>query len=283
MNFAAFDLNLLRVFDAMMMELSTTRAGQRVGLSQPAVSSALGRLRHATGDELFVRDGNRMVPTSRALAMSGPVRAALNRLEEVLQSTDAFDPARCDDTFRIIGSDYFSNLLMPALIARVNLLAPAMILQMLDEPSANVLTHLSEGRADLAVDRGLETPEWIGSRTLFRSYILCVAGRGNQQIRAAGIRPGERVPADLYCRMPQAILSMDGTIRGTVDVVLEARGLRRHIALTLPHFQAVAQAAASSELLANLPVHFAHHAARLLDLDIYLPPFDPPIIDVNLF
>ena len=69
MNFAALDLNLLRVFDAMMIELNTTRAGERVGLSQPAVSSALGRLRHIVGDELFVREGNRMVPTQRAQSM----------------------------------------------------------------------------------------------------------------------------------------------------------------------------------------------------------------------
>ena len=76
MNFAALDLNLLRVFDAMMLEGSTVAAGERIGLSQPAVSSALGRLRHVTGDALFVRDGNRMVPTARALELGGSVRAA---------------------------------------------------------------------------------------------------------------------------------------------------------------------------------------------------------------
>ena len=83
-NFAALDLNLLRVFDAMMLEGSTVAAGERIGLSQPAVSSALGRLRHVTGDALFVRDGNRMVPTARALELGGPVRAALAGLEEAL-------------------------------------------------------------------------------------------------------------------------------------------------------------------------------------------------------
>ena len=74
MNFAALDLNLLRVFDAMAIELNTTRTGERVGLSQPAVSSALGRLRHIIGDELFVREGNRMVPTQRAQSMREPIR-----------------------------------------------------------------------------------------------------------------------------------------------------------------------------------------------------------------
>ena len=93
MNFAALDLNLLRVFDAMATELSTVRAGERVGLSQPAISSALGRLRTLLDDELFVREGNRMMPTSRALALREPIRQALAGMEEALASASTFDPA----------------------------------------------------------------------------------------------------------------------------------------------------------------------------------------------
>jgi DNA-binding transcriptional LysR family regulator len=92
-NFSALDLNLLRVFDAMMLELNTTRAGERVGLSQPAVSSALGRLRHVTGDDLFVRDGNRMVPTPRALAMAEPIRSALRRIGVLIRDLEEGAPA----------------------------------------------------------------------------------------------------------------------------------------------------------------------------------------------
>ncbi len=119
MNFAALDLNLLRVFDAMMMELNTTRTGDRVGLSQPAVSSALGRLRHIIGDELFVREGNRMVPTERSLSLREPIRDALRRMEDALSAVARFDPAVATQTFRISGSDYFSTLLMPRLAARI--------------------------------------------------------------------------------------------------------------------------------------------------------------------
>ena len=108
MNFAALDLNLLRVFDAMTIELNTTRTGERVGLSQPAVSSALGRLRHIVGDELFVREGNRMVPTQRALAMREPIREALRQMEDALAAVARFEPATATQTFRISGSDYFS-------------------------------------------------------------------------------------------------------------------------------------------------------------------------------
>lgn len=92
MNFSAVDLNLLRIFHVMMIELSTVRAGERVSLSQPAVSSASGRLRHLTGDELFVRDGNRMVPTPRALQLRDPVSTALRQIEAALSSAANFNP-----------------------------------------------------------------------------------------------------------------------------------------------------------------------------------------------
>ncbi len=145
MNFAALDLNLLRVFDAMAIELNTTRTGERVGLSQPAVSSALGRLRQILGDELFVREGNRMVPTERALALREPVRLALRQMEDALAAVARFDPASATQTFRISGSDYFSILLMPRLTAAVMREAPGVTLQMIDHPSAEAVRLLGEG------------------------------------------------------------------------------------------------------------------------------------------
>src|SRR6187397_3169317 len=172
MNFAALDLNLLRVFDAMAIELNTTRTGERVGLSQPAVSSALGRLRQILGDELFVREGNRMVPTERALALREPIRLALRQMEDALAAVARFDPAQATQTFRISGSDYFSILLMPKLTAAVMAQAPGVTLQMIDHPSADAVRLLGEGAIDLAivpvegvrptiVDAKLEVPDWV--------------------------------------------------------------------------------------------------------------------------
>ena len=149
MNFAGLDLNLLRVFDAMMAELNTTRAGERIGLSQPAVSTAIGRLRHVTGDELFVREGNRMVATPRARQLAEPVREALRRVEEALSSVVRYDPATSDQTFRISGSDYFSALLMPRLAATVVPEAPGVTVQMLDHPGAEAVRLLGEGVIDM--------------------------------------------------------------------------------------------------------------------------------------
>ena len=283
MNFGAVDLNLLRVFDAMMVELNTTRAGERVGLSQPAVSAALGRLRHITGDALFVREGNRMVPTTRAQQIATPIRASLRQIEDALSSVARFDPATAAGTFRIIGSDYFSALLMPPLARMLREAAPGLTLQMLDHPSAAVVALLSEGTVDLAVDSRVETPDWICARVLFRSFMVTVARRDDPILAAAAVRPGERIPPEIFCAIPQALMSMDGERTGTIDRVLAAQGLARQIAVTVPHFHAVALTVAEAGLLGNLPVHFAEHVAPRLGLELFLPPYDPPIVEAMLF
>lgn len=283
MNFAALDLNLLRVFDAMMLERSTVRAGDRIGLSQPAVSSALGRLRQFTDDPLFVRDGNSMMPTPRALELHEPVRTALARIEEALRAASGFDPARSDQTFRILGSDYFSNLLMPRLAEAITPAAPSVRLQMLDSPSSEIAAQLSTGRVDVAVGPPHPMPDWIAQKKLHDSYIVSVARRDHPVLTANGIAPGRRIPPDVFCRIPQVLMSMDGAFRGTMDAALREQGLARTIAMTVPHFQAVALCVAESDLLGNLPVHFARRAAALLDLELYMPPFDPPILGVSVF
>jgi DNA-binding transcriptional LysR family regulator len=283
MNFAALDLNLLRVFDAMMLELNTTRAGERVGLSQPAVSSALGRLRHIIGDELFVREGNRMVPTQRALLLREPIREALRRMEDALAVVARFDPTAATQTFRISGSDYFSTLLMPRLAAGVMSEAPGVTLQMLDNPSSEVVPLLGDGAVDMAVDVSFDVPEWVCGRRLFQSFTVSVASKHHPLLAKAGIRPGHRIPPDTFCAIPQVLMSMDGSRTGTIDAVLAERGLQRRVAVTVPHFQAAAQVIGHAGLLGSLPVHFALPMAELLDLDLYLPPYDPPIVDVTLF
>jgi len=283
MNFSALDLNLLRVFDAMAIELNTTRAGERVGLSQPAVSSALGRLRHIIGDELFVREGNRMVATPRALMLCEPIRDALRQMEHALSSVARFDPAAATQTFRISGSDYFSALLMPRLVAAVREQAPGVTLQMLDHPGSDALRLLGEGAIDMGLEARFDTPDWVCSQTLFQSFIVSVAPKKHPVLVKAGIKAGCRIPPEVFCEIPQVLMSMDGGKTGTVDPVLAERGLKRQVAVTVPHFQAVALTIAEGGLLGSLPIHFARPVAKLLGLDLYLPPFDPPVIDVVLF
>lgn len=281
MNFAAVDLNLLRVFDAMMAERHTGRAGARVGLSQPAVSAALGRLRHVTGDPLFLREGNRMVPTARAAELAVAVREALGRVERALSEGAAFDPATATRGFRLLGSDYFSTLLMPPLAALVEAEAPGVRLQMLDGGRTGPTEALSDGFAELAFDRMWPMPDWVGSEVLFESHLVGVAARDNPLL--AGVEPGAVPPAEAFAALRHALVSIDGGIRGTLDDELEAIGIRRNVALTLPQFHAVALAVAGSRLFAALPVHFARAVAPRLGLAIYRLPVGGPRMEVKMY
>ncbi len=280
MNFAALDLNLLRVLDAMIAERNTTRAGVRVGLSQPAVSAALTRLRHATGDPLFVREGNRMVPTARAEAMAGPVRAALGAIEATLAAPQRFVPGEATRRFRLHGSDYFSTLLMPPLAALIGREAPGVVLHLIDRPGPPE-AQLADAAADLAFDIARAVPDWVLRQTLFRSHLVGAAARGHPAL--ASVAPGTEVPAEVLVRLRHGIVAGDGATRGTLDAALEARGMSRQVVLTLPHFHAMALAAADGELFVALPRHFAAAVAPRLGLALYRLPVPEPSVDVTMY
>ncbi len=280
MNFASLDLNLLRVFDAMVSECNTGRAGARIGLSQPAVSAALTRLRHFTGDPLFLREGNRMVPTARAEAMAGPVRSALSAIERTLSAPEEFDPASSDRRFRVLGSDYFSTLVMPPLSAIAEAEAPGVVLQLIDLPGGPE-RQLAEGAVDLCLDISRPMPDWIGTEALFRSELVGVAARDNPHL--AGLEPGSKVPDAVFATLRHALVAGDGATRGTLDADLEAKGIRRRMVLTLPHFHAVALAVAESAIFAALPEHFARAVAPRLGLVLYELPVPGTRVEVRMY
>jgi DNA-binding transcriptional LysR family regulator len=133
------------------------------------------------------------------------------------------------------------------------------------------------------VDARFEVPDWVCGRKMLESFVVAVAPKRHPALKKAGVKPGHRIPAEVFCAIPQVLMSMDGSMVGTIDPVLAERGLKRRVALTVPHFQAVALAITEAGLLGNLPIHFARAVAPVLDLDLYLPPYDPPITDVMLF
>jgi DNA-binding transcriptional LysR family regulator len=283
MNFAAVDLNLLRVFDALMRERSATRAGERVGLSQPAVSAALGRLRHLLGDELFVRQANEMVPTPRALALGEPLRDALARIEQALSAGARFDPAAEVRDFTLLGSDFVSMLMMPDLFETVARLAPGIGLRLLDSARGDVDQLLINDKIDMAVERPLELPDWISRQTLFRSSFAIIAAKGHPDLAAAGVHEGDSIPLDLFCTLPHALRSIDGSTTGYISDALATMGRRRRVVLTLPQFYGVARAVSRGHLLAGVPEHFARAVASELQLGIYRPPISVPVPQLSLY
>jgi DNA-binding transcriptional LysR family regulator len=281
MNFASFDLNLLRVFHALLRERSVTRAGDRLALSQPAVSAALSRLRHALGDELFLRQGNAMVPTDRAQALAAPIAEALAALEGALAAATGFDPASAERVFTLAGADFFSNLLMPELFERVAAAAPGITLRLVDNARGDVATLLGEQDVDIALDAPAEIPDWVASLPLFTSPFTVVAARGMAAL--AEVPEGAPMPLDLFCALPHALRSVDGSLTGFTDTALARIGRARRVMLALPHFHAVALAVARGRLIAALPRQFADAVAAELGLASYAPPIPIPAPEISLY
>ena len=163
MNFAALDLNLLRVLDALMRERSVTRAGQRIGLSQPAVSNALTRLRKILATSCSCARGTDMLPTPRAEAIGPTLRTMLAQMEEVLSADAKFDPAAAARTFTFLGSDIISTLVMPLLSERIAAAAPGVRLRLLDLGAGDMQQQLRDDVVDFAFNLAFATAGMDGA------------------------------------------------------------------------------------------------------------------------
>lgn len=276
MNFSSFDLNLLRVLDALLAEGSTVRAAARVGLSQPAVSSALGRLRNALGDPLFVRQGQQLVPTEFASGLARPLRDSLDGLEAMLAGPEAFDPASVEETFKISGSDFFAEMLMPALGERLSRIAPGVRVQLIDLVPANYTAVLEDREVDLALIPRNDAPPGLECQPLFRSPFVMVARRGHPRLARAGIAAGATVPIDLFCDLGHILFSPQGKLGAMGDAALAAVGRKRRVVMSMPVFYGVARAVSASDHVALLPLQLAERLAGPLGIDTYIPPMPLP-------
>ncbi|MBO6900717.1 MAG: LysR family transcriptional regulator [Rhizobiaceae bacterium] len=280
MNLRAFDLNLLRVLDALLKDRSTTLAGQHIGLSQPAVSAALSRLRRALGDPLFVRQGQKLEPTVYALSLEMPLKRILDELEALLSGPANFDPSVAEDIFKISGSDFFSTMLMPQLADRLAREAPGIRVQMVDLVPDNYVGTLESYDIDLALIPQLEHPEWIEFKPLFYSSFAMIARKSHSRLKQAGVKPGETVPIDLFCDLGHVLFSPEGKLTAMGDAALAAVGRTRRVVMTMPTFAGVCSAVMQSDNVALVPRQYAIAEADRLGIEIYeLPmPMVRPLI-----
>lgn len=281
MNFRSFDLNLLRVLDGMLATRNTTRVGEAIGLSQPAVSSALRRLREILGDPLFIREGNALVPTEFAQSLQEPVRSALSSLEAALSGGGPFDPARMDRSFVIGASDYFHEMLLPNLAATVAQRAPNVRLKVLPAGIETFPAMLTGSQFDIALSIAAETPDWIERTLAFRAGNTVVARREHPLL--GGLRWGETLPLDLFCGLPQVIFSVTRDFTHVEDAELSRRGRSRPVRMTVASYYGVGRIAARTDLLGVLPTRFAFSLAAGLGLDVYRLPFEQPLVEMFLY
>ncbi|PHR19650.1 MAG: LysR family transcriptional regulator [Hoeflea sp.] len=280
MNLSAFDLNLLRVLDALLREGSTVKAGARIGLSQPAVSAALGRLRSGLGDELFFRNGQGLEPTDYARSLELPLREIFSDIEEILESPKPFIPDTAQQNFKISGSDYFAEMLMPRLADRVSRQAPGVRVQLVDLVADINVDSVERNEVDLALAPSLPLPGWAVKQTMFRSKYSVIARSGNLRFVHAGLKPGDVVPIDLFCDLGHVLFSPEGKLSAAGDVALSRVGRERRVVMTMPVFSGVYGAVSESDLIALLPHQLARQVAGKFGLNIYVPPMAVDLVEI---
>lgn len=252
MKLGSLDLNLLRLFDALARERHLTRAGRRVGLSQPAASAALGRLRASLGDPLFVRGPRGLEPTERALALAPVVSRALEDLAGALDGTP-FDPARSDRSVALGVVDPVAAVLGPPLVARVAREAPLLSLSLRTYDGSRGLVALEDGEIDLLVAPCPHPPAWAVVAPLYTTRWVALTRPDHPYAAAPSL---ERWLAARHV----------GTGSGWIDGRLAARGLTRQLVVTVSSGLAVPWLVAGEALVATVPAAFAEAVAPSLGL-----------------
>lgn len=280
------DLNLLRVFDAVMSERSVLRAGQRIGLSQSAVSHALSRLRWFMQDDLFVRTAQRMEPTSRANEMAPLVRDALMALERAV-SASAFDSANSTRKFHVAATDYITTVIGPLLLQDLAENAPGIDLVILPATRIDLATQIDLGRIDVAIGNFSTIPPRLHSSVLLED---------NDVLVMSGCHPlvGTDVTIDAVAHFSLMAVAVGGVEDGLADGFVSERGLSRRsemfdrvaiegafaerglelrISVLIPHFLAIPSLVVGSERIALMPALLAEAFRSSLGIAVLPTPW----------
>lgn len=268
MNMASGNLNLLVTLDALLAEGHVSRAARRLGLSQPAVSNALAQLRSWLGDPLLVRSGAVMIPTERARALAGPVRAALQTLQAALEAP-SFDPARAARTFVLATTDFVEFVMLPRLLARVAARAPGVHFRVVSWPHHRVPPTLESGEVDLWIGFTGELPPGHKQQDLFPDEFVCIVRKDHPRV-------GKRLTLKTYASLAHLLVTTDSEGPGVVDLALAKVNLRRTVALRMSHFLMVPAVVAATDHVAALSRRVAEPFAKLLPLRVLPPPLPLP-------
>jgi DNA-binding transcriptional LysR family regulator len=266
MDLAGVDLNLLVVFDALMAERHVTRAGERIGLSQPAMSAALNRLRHLLKDDLFIRRADGMHPTRKAQELAIPLRQALGQIQAALEP-QIFNPATAQRTFKLATNDFAASILLPKLGTRLSAEAPNIHLRVISADDLLGMKLLDEDAVDLAV-APFENPEpqFVRQHLLEPAGFLCVMRKGHPLA-------GKALTIETFAATPQLLISRTGDSSGFVDTILAEVGLQRQVAFTVPSFLLAPIVLAQTDYIAVLPRRLVQMFLDMLDLVTCEPPF----------
>jgi DNA-binding transcriptional LysR family regulator len=267
MNLAAIDLNLLVALDALISEAHVGRAARKIGLSQPAASHALKRLRDLLGDPLLVRVGSRMELTSRASALRGSLAEALQHVQTLLVA-DSFEPGTSSRRFSVMMHDHIAHLVVPELVKRVHSEAPGVRLDVLPWQSPASMKLERSRSIDLLISCSINEIAGFQKETLFTDTEVTVVREGHPSAsRMKNLKA--------FLNSSHVAVVGRGLTEDPVDGWLRQQGVARQIALRVPSYLQALEAVARTDLVAFVPKRLADSLAGPLSLAVLRPPIDP--------
>ncbi|WP_299726954.1 LysR family transcriptional regulator [uncultured Endozoicomonas sp.] len=285
MNIARVDLNLMVYLDVLLRERNVTRAAEQLGITQPAMSNGLRRLRELFGDPLLIRTSDGMTPTERALELQPLIREALLAMEKTIQPKEDFVPESSQRVFRIMASDYAESTLIPMVLQKVRANAPNVTLDILT-PSDVSFHDVEQGWVDMAINRFDSLPQSFHQMRIWQDDFSCVISRDNpifhkftldaylasQHIWASKTGMGVGVGVN-----PEDVQRL-----GWVDEALAAVGKKRKISVFTRHYQVAMLLSAQNDLIATLPSKLAEMERFNTKIAVVPPPFEIPSFDLSM-
>jgi DNA-binding transcriptional LysR family regulator len=274
MNLTALDLNLLVALDALLLEANVSRAAMRIGLSQPAASHALQRLRDVLGDPLLVRVGARMELTPRAQTLRGPLAQVLDQVRGLLIPDD-FDAASSERQFRLMMPDLAVELLVPPLMEKIAALAPNVRLDIVPWRGSAIITAEFARTIDLVISIG-NAFKGFHRQLLYTDRDALAVRRGH----AIGAKLKRR---DVFLNARHVAVVIRGQNEDLIDGWLRAKGLERRVALVVPGYIEALHIVARTDLVAFVPGRLIAALTKPLSLTTVTPPLDPGIDEQFMF
>ena len=262
-----YDLNLLPIFVALMEERSVTRAAERVGMTQPALSNALARLRTMLQDQLFVRERYGIQPTPIALELAPTIAEALARLDDAVLGQQDFDPVNAERLFTIAPNGYVEFVLAPAIVSRAEKVAPGIKISL--TPYGNDLsdTGVISGTTALVLGRIVDPPDNLVVQHLMDEGLACVVRADHPEI-------GDSITRDQFERLKHVNVVPPGRMRAGLFQALAQQGIKRDVAISVTNFFAVAEMVAVTDHIATLPNLICRRLAHDPRLKVLPAPVD---------
>jgi len=270
---AELDLKLMEALDALLRELSVTRAAARLGISQSAMSHKLARLREVFGDPLLVGGRAGMAPTPAGERIGRSIRQPLTDLRAAMRGAAPFDPAKSTRRFVLVSPDYAAFSFLPR--ARTVLAEEAPLASLVvREPWPGMLDALRDGTVDIIAGVELQPAAGLIRTKLFEDKLVCVVRSDHPQV-------GETLDLATFAALPHLLVTRDIDGSGPLQPLLAAHGLRAHIAMRVPYHLAAPFIVARSDLIMITTLALARDAASMLPLKILRCPIQLPILKVK--